>query len=136
MQYAPVGGNHCLANSPRVKRAFRPRDCFSPTRTPPKAQSIQPSVIPLSILDLSPIPQGATASDALRNSLDLAQHAESWGYNRHWLAEHHNMPGIASAATAVVIGDIAGGTKTIRVGSGCIMLPNHSPVVIAEPSGT
>jgi len=93
-------------------------------------------VIPISILDLCPIPQGATASDALRNSLDLAQHAESWGYNRYWLAEHHNMPGIASAATAVVIGYIAGGTKTIRVGSGGIMLPNHSPLVIAEQFGT
>jgi len=93
-------------------------------------------VIPYSILDLCPIPQGATASDALRNSLDLAQHAESWGYNRYWLAEHHNMPGIASAATAVVIGYIAGGTKTIRVGSGGIMLPNHSPLVIAEQFGT
>jgi luciferase family oxidoreductase group 1 len=93
-------------------------------------------VIPLSILDLSPVAQGATASDALRNSLDLAQHAESWGYNRYWLAEHHNMPGIASAATAVVIGYIAGGTKAIRVGSGGIMLPNHSPLVIAEQFGT
>jgi len=72
----------------------------------------------------------------LRNSLDLAQHAESWGYNRYWLAEHHNMPGIASAATAVVMGHIAGGTKTIRVGSGGIMLPNHSPLVIAEQFGT
>jgi luciferase family oxidoreductase group 1 len=93
-------------------------------------------VIPFSILDLAPIPQGATASDALRNSLDLAQHAESWGYNRYWLAEHHNMPGIASAATSVVIGYIAGGTRTIRVGSGGIMLPNHSPLVIAEQFGT
>ena len=93
-------------------------------------------MIPFSILDLAPIPQGATASDALRNSLDLAQHAESWGYNRYWLAEHHNMPGIASAATSVVIGYIAGGTKTIRVGSGGIMLPNHSPLVIAEQFGT
>ena len=93
-------------------------------------------MIPLSILDLAPIPQGATASDALRNSLDLSQHAESWGYNRYWLAEHHNMPGIASAATSVVIGYIAGGTKTIRIGSGGIMLPNHSPLVIAEQFGT
>jgi luciferase family oxidoreductase group 1 len=93
-------------------------------------------VIPFSILDLSPIPEGATAADALRNSLDLAQHAEAWGYNRFWLAEHHNMPGIASAATSVVIGHIAGGTKTIRVGSGGIMLPNHSPLVIAEQFGT
>jgi luciferase family oxidoreductase group 1 len=94
------------------------------------------TVIPFSILDLSPIPQGATAADALRNSLDLAQHAEAWGYNRFWLAEHHNMPGIASAATSVVIGHVAGGTKTIRVGSGGIMLPNHSPLVIAEQFGT
>jgi luciferase family oxidoreductase group 1 len=93
-------------------------------------------VIPFSILDLSPIPQGATAAVALRNSLDLAQHAEAWGYNRFWLAEHHNMPGIASAATSVVIGHVAGGTKTIRVGSGGIMLPNHSPLVIAEQFGT
>jgi luciferase family oxidoreductase group 1 len=93
-------------------------------------------VIPFSILDLSPIPQGSTAADALRNSLDLAQHAEALGYNRFWLAEHHNMPGIASAATSVVIGHVAGGTKTIRVGSGGIMLPNHSPLVIAEQFGT
>jgi luciferase family oxidoreductase group 1 len=93
-------------------------------------------MIPFSILDLAPIPQGSTASDALRNSLDLAQHAEKWGYKRFWLAEHHNMPGIASAATSIVIAHIAGGTKTIRVGSGGIMLPNHSPLVIAEQFGT
>jgi luciferase family oxidoreductase group 1 len=93
-------------------------------------------MIPFSILDLSPILQGATASDALRNSLDLAQHAEKWVYKRFWLAEHHNMPGIASAATSIVIAHIAGGTKTIRVGSGGIMLPNHSPLVIAEQFGT
>ena len=93
-------------------------------------------MIPLSILDLSPIPQGLTAADALRNSRDLAQHAEAWGYHRYWVAEHHNMTGIASAATAVVIGHIAAGTKTIRVGSGGIMLPNHSPLVIAEQFGT
>jgi len=93
-------------------------------------------MIPFSVLDLSPIPQGATASDAFRNSLDLAEHAEKWGYHRYWLAEHHNMPGIASAATSIVIAHIAGGTKTIRVGSGGIMLPNHSPLVIAEQFGT
>ncbi|MHB8500694.1 MAG: LLM class flavin-dependent oxidoreductase [Candidatus Acidiferrales bacterium] len=93
-------------------------------------------MIPFSILDLSPIPQGANAAAALHNSLDLAQHAEAWGYHRFWLAEHHNMPGIASAATSVVIGHVAGGTKTIRVGSGGIMLPNHSPLVIAEQFGT
>jgi luciferase family oxidoreductase group 1 len=90
----------------------------------------------LSILDLAYITQGSTAGDALRNSLDLAQHAEAWGYKRFWLAEHHNMPGIASAATAVAIGYVAGGTKTIRVGAGGIMLPNHAPLVIAEQFGT
>src|SRR3989440_10966642 len=90
----------------------------------------------LSILDLAIVVQGATPADALRNTLDLAQHAERWGYRRFWLAEHHNMPGIASAATSVVIGYVAGGTRTIRVGSGGIMLPNHSPLVIAEQFGT
>src|SRR3981081_3812583 len=93
-------------------------------------------MIPFSILDLCPVPQGATAADAFRNSLDLAQHAEQWGYRRYWLAEHHNMPGIASAATSVVIGHVAGGTKTIRVGAGGGMLPNHAPLVIAEQFGT
>lgn len=89
-----------------------------------------------SLLDLSPIAEGQTASQALANSLDLARHAESLGYHRYWLAEHHNMPGIASAATSVVIGHIAGGTKTIRVGAGGIMLPNHAPLIIAEQFGT
>jgi luciferase family oxidoreductase group 1 len=89
-----------------------------------------------SVLDLAPIPQGSTATDALRHTLDLAQHAERWGYNRYWLAEHHNMVGIASAATSVVIGYVAGGTRTIRVGAGGIMLPNHAPMVIAEQFGT
>src|SRR6202790_82104 len=89
-----------------------------------------------SVLDLAPVVQGATPADALRNSLDLAQHAERWGYHRYWLAQHHNMVGIASAATAVTIGYIAGGTRAIRVGSGGIMLPNHSPLVIAEQFGT
>jgi luciferase family oxidoreductase group 1 len=92
--------------------------------------------IPLSVLDLSPIVQGASAAQALANSLDLAQHAERWGYSRYWLAEHHNMPAVASAATAVVIGHIAAGTASIRVGAGGIMLPNHSPLVIAEQFGT
>src|SRR5499426_3587343 len=92
--------------------------------------------IPFSILDLSPVVQGSSPADALRNTIDLARHAERWGYRRYWLAEHHNMPGIASAATAVVIGYVAQGTKTIRVGSGGIMLPNHSPLVIAEQFGT
>lgn len=93
-------------------------------------------MIPFSILDLAPIAEGNTASDSFRNTLDLAQHAESWGYQRYWLAEHHGMPGIASAATAVVIGHVAAGTKTIRVGAGGIMLPNHSPLLIAEQFGT
>jgi luciferase family oxidoreductase group 1 len=91
---------------------------------------------PLSVLDLAFVVEGATAAIALRNSLDLAQHAEQWGYRRFWLAEHHNMVSIASAATAVVIGYVAAGTKTIRVGAGGIMLPNHSPLVIAEQFGT
>jgi luciferase family oxidoreductase group 1 len=93
-------------------------------------------VVPYSLLDLSPIVAGGTARESLRNTLDLAQHAEAWGYRRYWLAEHHNMPGIASAATSVVIGHVASGTATIRVGSGGIMLPNHSPLVIAEQFGT
>jgi luciferase family oxidoreductase group 1 len=92
--------------------------------------------VPLSILDLAPVAEGSTPRDALRNTLDLAQRAERLGYKRFWLAEHHNMTGIASAATAVVIGYVAGGTKTIRVGAGGIMLPNHSPLVIAEQFGT
>jgi luciferase family oxidoreductase group 1 len=93
-------------------------------------------MIAYSLLDLSPIPQGASPSQALANTLDLARHAEGWGYTRYWLAEHHNMPGIASAATSVVIGHVAQGTKTIRIGAGGIMLPNHSPLVIAEQFGT
>lgn len=89
-----------------------------------------------SVLDLSPILAGSDARQSLHNSRDLAQHAEKWGYKRHWLAEHHNMPGIASSATAVAIGYVAEGTKTIRVGSGGIMLPNHAPLMIAEQFGT
>ena len=89
-----------------------------------------------SVLDLAPVPVGATPAMALRNTLDLAQHAERHGYHRFWLAEHHNMVGIASAATAVVIGYVAGGTSTIRVGAGGIMLPNHAPITIAEQFGT
>ena len=86
----------------------------------------------LSILDLAHVPMGSDVGQALRNTLDLARRVDMLGYERFWLAEHHNMPGIASAATSVVIGHVAGGTKTIRVGSGGIMLPNHSPLVIAE----
>ena len=89
-----------------------------------------------SILDLSPILRGGDAAQALGNSLDLARHAEQWGYTRYWVAEHHNMPGVASAATSVVIGHIAAGTQRIRVGSGGVMLPNHAPLVIAEQFGT
>ena len=95
-----------------------------------------PRLVPLSVLDLAPITEGSGPGDALRNSLDLARHAERLGYRRHWVAEHHNMPGIASAATAVVVGHLAAGTSTIRVGAGGIMLPNHSPLVIAEQFGT
>lgn len=97
--------------------------------------SPSPSLL-YSVLDLSPILQGETAADSFRHSLALAQHAEKWGYHRYWVAEHHNIPGVASAATSVLIGHIAGGTSTIRVGSGGIMLPNHAPLVIAEQFGT
>lgn len=93
-------------------------------------------MIPLSVLDLAPVPEGSDVSQSLKNTLDLARHAERLGYNRFWLAEHHNMPGIASAATSVVINHVAAGTSTIRVGAGGIMLPNHSPLVIAEQFGT
>jgi luciferase family oxidoreductase group 1 len=93
-------------------------------------------MIPLSVLDLVPVSQGSAPRDALRNSLELARHAERLGYRRYWVAEHHNMPGIASAATAVVIGYLAGGTSTIRIGAGGIMLPNHAPLIIAEQFGT
>jgi luciferase family oxidoreductase group 1 len=93
-------------------------------------------MIPFSVLDLSPITQGSNASQSLRNTLDLARHAEKLNYHRYWLAEHHSMPGIASAATSVVIGHVAAGTSRIRVGAGGVMLPNHSPLVIAEQFGT
>jgi luciferase family oxidoreductase group 1 len=102
----------------------------------PVYASMHPTMIPFSVLDLSPGVEGGTAADALRNTLDLARHAERWGYRRFWMAEHHGMAGVASAATAVVIGHVAGGTSTIRVGAGGIMLPNHSPLVIAEQFGT
>lgn len=91
---------------------------------------------PLSILDLAPIKEGRTITDSFRETLDLAQHAERWGYGRYWLAEHHNLASVASAATSVLIGYVAGGTSTIRVGSGGVMLPNHAPLVIAEQFGT
>ncbi len=93
-------------------------------------------MVPFSILDLAPIVEGGDARSALRNVLDLARHAERWGYGRIWYAEHHNMPGVASAATAVVIAHVAAGTANIRVGAGGIMLPNHAPLVIAEQFGT
>ena len=93
-------------------------------------------MIPYSLLDLAPVCEGGTPRQAFANSLDLARHAEALGYRRFWLAEHHNMPGIASAATAVLIGHIAGGTSTIRVGAGGVMLPNHSPLQVAEQFGT
>ena len=92
--------------------------------------------IPFSILDLAPIVEGGTAASALQNTLDFARHAERYGYHRYWLAEHHNMPGVASAATAILIAHVAGGTRSIRVGSGGIMLPNHAPLIVAEQFGT
>src|SRR5688572_10099360 len=94
------------------------------------------SDIPLSVLDLSPIRRGGTATESFRNTLDLARHTERLGFTRFWVAEHRNLPGIASAATSVVIAHVAGGTSRIRVGSGGIMLPNHAPLVIAEQFGT
>lgn len=93
-------------------------------------------MVPLSVLDLAPITQGSDAAAAFQHSLELARHAERWGYRRYWVAEHHNMPGIASAATSIVIAHLAGGTSTIRVGAGGIMLPNHAPLIIAEQFGT
>ena len=93
-------------------------------------------MIPFSVLDLSPILEGGDAAQSFRNSRDLAQHAEAWGFRRYWMAEHHGMPGIASAATSVLLAYVAGGTSTIRVGAGGVMLPNHSPLVIAEQFGT
>ncbi len=93
-------------------------------------------MIPFSVLDLAPITEGGEARQSFQNSLDLAQHAERWGYRRFWMAEHHGMPGIASAATSVLLAHIAGGTSSIRVGAGGIMLPNHSPLIIAEQFGT
>src|SRR5690606_20855133 len=93
-------------------------------------------MVALSVLDLAPIVEGSDSTAALRNSLDLAQNAERWGYRRFWLAEHHGMPGIASAATAVVIAHVGAGTSRIRIGAGGIMLPNHAPLIIAEQFGT
>lgn len=93
-------------------------------------------MIPFSVLDLSPIAQGSTAAVSFKNTLDIAQHAERWGYKRYWMAEHHGMPGIGSAATSVLMAHVAAGTQSIRVGAGGIMLPNHSPLVIAEQFGT
>src|SRR3954451_1645541 len=101
-----------------------------PTRHP---RSMRPKY---SILDLAPVREGGTVADAYRDTVDLARHAEGWGYTRFWLAEHHNMPGIASSATSVLIGHVAGATRHIRVGSGGVMLPNHAPLVIAEQFGT
>ena len=95
-----------------------------------------PGMVPLSILDLSPITEGSDAAQALRNSLDLARHVERLGYRRYWIAEHHNLPGIASAATAVALAHVAAGTRHIKIGAGGIMLPNHAPLVIAEQFGT
>lgn len=101
-----------------------------------RAKAKQFNGIPLSILDLAMINEGSDAGQSFKNSVDLAQHAEDWGFNRYWLAEHHNMPGVASSATSIIIGHVAQMTKEIRVGSGGVMLPNHAPLVIAEQFGT
>src|ERR1700753_115893 len=93
-------------------------------------------MVPISVLDLSPIVEGGDAGQSLRNSLDLARHCEALGYGRYWMAEHHNLPGIASAATAVALAHVAAGTERITIGAGGIMLPNHAPLVIAEQFGT
>src|SRR5882762_3834342 len=93
-------------------------------------------MVPLSILDLAPITEGSDAGQALRNSLDLARHVEALGYRRFWMAEHHNLPGIASAATAVALAHVGAGTSSIKIGAGGIMLPNHAPLIIAEQFGT
>jgi luciferase family oxidoreductase group 1 len=93
-------------------------------------------MIPFSILDLSPVPMGSSVAQALRNTIDLARRAETWGYHRYWLAEHHSLPGVASAATSIVIAQVAAATTSLRVGAGGIMLPNHAPLVIAEQFGT
>lgn len=101
-----------------------------------KVNKKQLTDIPFSILDLVPILSGKTASDSFKTTVDLAQHAERWGFKRYWMAEHHNMPGIASSATSILIGHVAGNTSSIRVGSGGVMLPNHAPLVVAEQFGT
>src|SRR5215813_977538 len=107
----------------------------SPISAKPAPRSVA-SMIPFSILDLSPITEGSNAGQALRNSLDLARHVEALGFRRYWMAEHHNLPGIASAATAVALAHVAAGTNNIKIGAGGIMLPNHAPLVIAEQFGT
>jgi luciferase family oxidoreductase group 1 len=135
----PVSGNeYALAQSVFAFAVDGLTACehFAPRVSGRREASDEFSMIPFSVLDLSPITVGANAAQAFANTLDLAQHAEKWGYRRFWLAEHHNMTGIASAATSVVIGHVAGGTQTIRVGSGGVMLPNHAPLVIAEQFGT
>jgi luciferase family oxidoreductase group 1 len=131
--------NHAVATGPVIASIMVCVEIppFVHDRTCSQVTIVKPlSTIPLSILDLSPICQGGAAADSFRNTLDLAQHAERWGYQRYWLAEHHSIPGVASAATSVLIGYVAAGTSRIRVGSGGIMLPNHAPLVIAEQFGT
>src|SRR3979411_431353 len=116
---------------PIAARKVKGYDSFA--ETPPR-KTVMKSLpeTPYSVLDLSPIRRGGSAAESFRNSLDLVRHAERWGHTRYWVAEHHNLPGVASAATSVVIGHLAAGTSTIRVGAGGIMLPNHAPLVIAE----
>lgn len=129
---------HCGPREDLSGRAATTRRCLIPLQYISGWGNVwtEHAMIPLSILDLARIREGSTAREALDNARDVAVHAERWGYNRIWVAEHHNMPGIASAATSIVITHIAEGTKTIRVGAGGIMLPNHSPYIIAEQFGT
>ncbi len=127
----PRKTQHASTCKPRSRRNLFMLPCAARHRRREKIR-----MIPLSVLDLSPVVEGSTAAEALRHTLELAQHAEALGYLRYWVAEHHNMDGVASSATSVLIGYIAAGTKTIRVGSGGIMLPNHAPLVIAEQFGT
>src|SRR3546814_1841099 len=107
-----------------------------PISTGNLSRPTESTMIPYSLLDLAPVTEGSTPREAFANTLDLARHAEALGYHRYWLAEHHNMPGIASAATAVLIGHVAGGTSTIRVGAGGVVLPNPAPLQVAQQCGT
>src|SRR5712671_5626734 len=125
-----------VENADYQTRANAFRSLFNEKSNSKERREVLSMAIPFSILDLAPIVEGGTAAGALQNTLDFARHAERYGYHRYWLAEHHNMPGAASAATASLIAHGGGGTRSIRVGSGGIMLPNHAPLIVAEQFGT